>query len=230
MMGFFALVKLDSGGGKKSSEMDGLNSVVFRCLRLLWMGWTTRNRKKKTPPKTKCRRHTKKKLRKKPPWRRNAEGKERRKWKKKKSTTHSHAQQSRHIMLQLEILIGKRLGAIDTSTPRAIPVQEIPSLDHEILDLHTHHDPSVSFQPRWAPPHGGWAGKRRAPNQADGRLDGICSLCTLAGTLVRSWSPPCSIDGSSRRFWALCRRRVPSWFGPGVPLMDENGRVRGFGF
>ena len=38
-------------------------------------------------------------------------------------------------MLQLEILVRKGLGAVDTGTASSITVQEVSSLDHEVADL-----------------------------------------------------------------------------------------------
>lgn len=39
-------------------------------------------------------------------------------------------------MFEIEVLIGKGLGAVNGGTPTAITVEKIASLDHEIFDLH----------------------------------------------------------------------------------------------
>ena len=49
--------------------------------------------------------------------------------------TNGHTKQPRNIMLQLEILVRKSLGAVDTRAPCAVAVEEISALNHEILDL-----------------------------------------------------------------------------------------------
>ena len=38
-------------------------------------------------------------------------------------------------MLQDEVLVGKVLGSVDTCTPRAVTVEEIAGLEHEVFDL-----------------------------------------------------------------------------------------------
>ena len=38
-------------------------------------------------------------------------------------------------MLESEVLIGKGLGAINGSTPCTVAIQEVPTLDHEVVDL-----------------------------------------------------------------------------------------------
>lgn len=43
-----------------------------------------------------------------------------------------HTQKPRMRMPQLKILIVKRVPAKDTCTPRAIPIYEIPSLNHKV--------------------------------------------------------------------------------------------------
>ncbi len=48
--------------------------------------------------------------------------------------TYRHAQQPSSIMPQLKILIRKVLRPIHTRTARPIPIQEISSLNHELLD------------------------------------------------------------------------------------------------
>ena len=48
--------------------------------------------------------------------------------------THRHRQQSRRIMSELEVLIRKILRSVDTDRTRAIAVQEVATLNHEILD------------------------------------------------------------------------------------------------
>lgn len=53
-------------------------------------------------------------------------------------------------MLQFEILVGKRLGTVDTGTPRTIAIEKVPSLDHEILDLIIcqHQFSQVMYEPK----------------------------------------------------------------------------------
>lgn len=38
-------------------------------------------------------------------------------------------------MLEGEVLVCKGLGAVDCHAARSVPVDEIPALDHEVLDL-----------------------------------------------------------------------------------------------
>lgn len=49
--------------------------------------------------------------------------------------THGHAKQSRDVMLQLEILVGKGLGAVDTGATCTVAIKEISPLYHEVFDL-----------------------------------------------------------------------------------------------
>ncbi|RFU24760.1 hypothetical protein B7463_g11574, partial [Scytalidium lignicola] len=46
----------------------------------------------------------------------------------------SHAQQPGRIMLQHEILVGELAGAVDGRGARAIAVDEVAALTHEVLD------------------------------------------------------------------------------------------------
>ena len=67
--------------------------------------------------------------------------------------TYRHRQQARLRMLDSEILIIKSLHAIDTRRARAIPINEIPALAHEILDLQPISTP-LSRRPSLLPaPH-----------------------------------------------------------------------------
>ena len=64
------------------------------------------------------------------------EGKERKgKEVKKKRGTYGHTQQSRSVMLKIEVLVCKRAGAVDRRTARAVAVKEVAALDHEVFDL-----------------------------------------------------------------------------------------------
>ena len=52
--------------------------------------------------------------------------------------THRHAEQPSGIMRDGKAFVGERLGSIDGSAPRAVAVQEVAALNHEILDLTNH--------------------------------------------------------------------------------------------
>lgn len=49
--------------------------------------------------------------------------------------TYRHAEQTRGVMLEIEVLIGKGLCAVDRNGASAVAVKEVASLDHEVLDL-----------------------------------------------------------------------------------------------
>lgn len=49
--------------------------------------------------------------------------------------THGHAEKTRAIMFQPEIFIGELRSTVDRAAPRSIPVDEISTLDHKVLDL-----------------------------------------------------------------------------------------------
>ena len=49
--------------------------------------------------------------------------------------TYSHRQQTRFGVLENKVLIIERFQSIDTSRPRAITIEEVTSLAHEILNL-----------------------------------------------------------------------------------------------
>lgn len=51
------------------------------------------------------------------------------------NTTYGHAKQPSDIMLQLEVLIGKGLGAVYTGATCTVAVQEISTLYHEVFNL-----------------------------------------------------------------------------------------------
>lgn len=53
---------------------------------------------------------------------------------KKKQKTYRHTQNPLPIMLQLKILIGKIRRAVNTRTARAIAVQKVSALEHEVFD------------------------------------------------------------------------------------------------
>ena len=63
------------------------------------------------------------------------EGKEAEEKKGKNTFTYRHGQQPGAIMFQGEILVVKRLGAIDADAAGTITMQEIPALDHEVFNL-----------------------------------------------------------------------------------------------
>lgn len=52
---------------------------------------------------------------------------------------YSHTEQTRPIMLKLEIFIGEFGSAVDGTTSRAITVDEVTTLDHEIFNLEMRH-------------------------------------------------------------------------------------------
>lgn len=51
------------------------------------------------------------------------------------SRTHGHAKKTRAIMFQRKIFIGELRSAVDRAAPRSIPVDEVSTLDHKVLDL-----------------------------------------------------------------------------------------------
>ena len=50
--------------------------------------------------------------------------------------TYRHGKQTRLVVLQLEILVGKRLCAVDARRAGAVAVEEVAALDHEVGDLY----------------------------------------------------------------------------------------------
>lgn len=46
----------------------------------------------------------------------------------------SHAEQARSIMLQVEVLVGELVGAIDGGRAGAVAIDEVATLTHEVLD------------------------------------------------------------------------------------------------
>ena len=54
--------------------------------------------------------------------------------------TYSHAQQPSRVVLKREVLIRKGLGAVDGRAARAVAVEEIATLDHEVSDLRIEDD------------------------------------------------------------------------------------------
>lgn len=46
-----------------------------------------------------------------------------------------HGQESRLIVLQREVFVGEALGAVDAGRARAVTVEEVASLAHELGDL-----------------------------------------------------------------------------------------------
>lgn len=51
-------------------------------------------------------------------------------------TTHSHAQESRSIMLDVEILVRKCLCTVDSGASSPIAVEEVSSLYHKVSNLY----------------------------------------------------------------------------------------------
>jgi len=51
--------------------------------------------------------------------------------------TYSHTQQARAVVLAREVLVREVLRPVDARAARAVAVQEIPALDHEVRDLPT---------------------------------------------------------------------------------------------
>jgi hypothetical protein len=70
-------------------------------------------------------------------------------WNVFKKCTYCHGQQTRLVVLQIEVLIRELLDAVDCSRAGAIPIDEVAALDHEAFDLslispititlHSHH-------------------------------------------------------------------------------------------
>lgn len=48
---------------------------------------------------------------------------------------YGHGEDTRCIMLEVEVLVREELGAIDACRARAVAVEEIAALDHELSDL-----------------------------------------------------------------------------------------------
>ena len=46
-----------------------------------------------------------------------------------------HGEETRFIVLELEVLVREGLGAVDGGAARAVAVEEITALDHEVGDL-----------------------------------------------------------------------------------------------
>lgn len=49
--------------------------------------------------------------------------------------THGHTEQTGTIMRERKVLVGELGGAVDGARPGPVPVDKVPSLDHEIFDL-----------------------------------------------------------------------------------------------
>jgi hypothetical protein len=60
-------------------------------------------------------------------------------------TTYRHAQQTRGVVLQLEVLVGEAARSVDGGGPRAVAIEKVSALDHEVLDL-AKNQPSIPFQ------------------------------------------------------------------------------------
>jgi len=52
-----------------------------------------------------------------------------------------HRQQTRRVMLQSKVLIWKRSTAVDAQHPGAIAIDEVATLDHEVLDYSVEDGP-----------------------------------------------------------------------------------------
>jgi len=52
-----------------------------------------------------------------------------------KERTYRHGQQSRLVVLEDKVLVGKRLGTVDARGARAVAVEEVAALAHEVGDL-----------------------------------------------------------------------------------------------
>ena len=57
-----------------------------------------------------------------------------------------HTQQSRSIMLQREVLVGKCFGAVDAGTPGAVTVEKVAALQHEGGDYAVEFGPFVALR------------------------------------------------------------------------------------
>lgn len=49
--------------------------------------------------------------------------------------TYCHAKKTRSIMLEREIFVCKFGGAVDSTAPRAIAINEVATLDHKVFNL-----------------------------------------------------------------------------------------------
>lgn len=101
-------------------------------------------------------------------------------------------------MLQVEVFICKLFGAVDGPGAGAIAVDEITSLDHEILDLikYQHTIALVMNDRKWRS-----EGADRLRILEDSPHDGTCNPCSLAAGHGCSWSLQCRTGGSSQLSW-----------------------------
>lgn len=49
--------------------------------------------------------------------------------------TYSHGQQTGLVVLQIEVLVGELVGAVDGAGAGAVAVDEVAALEHEVFDL-----------------------------------------------------------------------------------------------
>ncbi len=59
--------------------------------------------------------------------------------------THGHAKQPSDVMLQLEVLIGEGLGAVNTGATCTVTIEEISALYHEVFDLGCRISQEIKF-------------------------------------------------------------------------------------
>ncbi len=52
-------------------------------------------------------------------------------------STHSHTEEPRSVVLEIEVLIRKCFCAVDGGAASAVAIEEISTLNHEVFDLRT---------------------------------------------------------------------------------------------
>ena len=100
-------------------------------------------------------------------------------------------------MLQLEVLVGKRFGAVDACTASAVTVEKVTALDHEFSDLRFQSELITLSDSR----NRVAVGDRTSKIFNDVQRGGICYLCNPAVDPGDFCSRRYSTDGSFRRSW-----------------------------
>ena len=113
--------------------------------------------------------------------------------------THSHGQETRLVMLEVEVLVCKLVYTVYSPRARAIAIDEVAALDHEAFNLAM----SVSSCSIIAMVYKFFIffSSFHKKINAHSPRDGTCSPCSPAAGLVGSLSRQCRIDGSSRQSW-----------------------------
>lgn len=138
------------------------------------------------------------------------EAKQRERGRGRERETYGHAHNARPVMRDVEVLVCKRLGAVDACSAWTVAVDEISSLDHKVFDLWS----SLV----WAP---------MGDIDINAPRDETCSLYNPADDRGHPLTLPCRTDGSSQRYGVWCWRIVPSWLVPAV-LLHGDGLARVF--